>query len=92
MQRRMTAIGAGFVTMGKIHGDMEEFNLVKAQRKYWPRRIIFGWLLGGIIWKLTLYCEKRFVWVDLFNWAISQSYYNSVHETADKNRKVWIKR
>jgi len=87
VEKRMLAIGDGLVVLKKIHSEMEDYNLEIEQKKYWPRRIIFGWLLGGIVRRLAVYCEARFLWPGLFRLAISQPFYNSVHAATLKRKK-----
>lgn len=87
VQKRMLAIGEGLVALKKIHNEVADYDLVKERKKYWPRRIVFGWLLGGIIERLAMYCETRFVFPTLFRLAISQPFYNSVHVALKKREK-----
>jgi len=87
VQKRMSAIGGGLVALKKIHSEVVDYNFKKEGKKYWPRRIVFGWLLGGIIERLAMYCETRFVFPALFRLAISQPFYNSVHMALKKGEK-----
>lgn len=87
VQKRMSVIGGGLVTLKKIHSEVTDYDFESERKKYWPRRILFGWLLGGIIERLAMYCETRFVFPTLFRLVISQSFYNSVHVALKKREK-----
>jgi glycosyltransferase involved in cell wall biosynthesis len=89
IQKRMSIIGNGLVVLKKIHNEVTDYDFEMERKKYWPRRIVFGWILGWVIEYLALFCEMRFLWPTLFRQAISQQFYNSVH-TAMKNKEKCV--
>lgn len=87
VKKRMSAIGEGLVALKKIHNEVADYDFESERKKYWPRRILFGWLLGGMVQRLAAYYETRFVFSALFRLAISQPFYNSVHVALEKREK-----